>query len=44
MCATASRSRCPATARKTKKLVALILRQLEVSGFDKEQVRRELDA
>ena len=28
----------------TKKLVALILRQLEASGFDKEQVRRDLDA
>lgn len=28
----------------TKKLVALILRQLEMSGFDKEQIRRELDA
>jgi hypothetical protein len=28
----------------TKKVVALILRQLEASGFDKEQVRRDLDA
>ena len=28
----------------TKKMVALILRQLEMSGFNKEQVRRELDA
>ena len=27
----------------TKKMVALILRQLEMSGFNKEQVRRELD-
>jgi hypothetical protein len=27
----------------TKKMVALILRQLEMSGFDKEQIRRELD-
>jgi predicted RNA binding protein YcfA (HicA-like mRNA interferase family) len=28
----------------TKKHVALILRQLGAAGFDKEQVRRELDA
>ena len=28
----------------TKKHVALILRQLEGADFDKEQVRRELDA
>ena len=27
----------------TKKMVALILRQLEMSGFNKDQVRRELD-
>jgi predicted RNA binding protein YcfA (HicA-like mRNA interferase family) len=28
----------------TKKHVALILRQLEAAGFDKDQIRRELDA
>ena len=28
----------------TKKHVALILRHLEAAGFDKEQIRRELDA
>ena len=28
----------------TKKHVGLILRQLEAAGFDKAQVRRELDA
>jgi predicted RNA binding protein YcfA (HicA-like mRNA interferase family) len=27
----------------TKKHVALILRQLEAAGFDKEQIRRDLD-
>jgi predicted RNA binding protein YcfA (HicA-like mRNA interferase family) len=28
----------------TKKHVALILRQLEAAGFDKEQIRLDLDA
>ena len=28
----------------TKKHVGLILRQLEAAGFDKDQIRRELDA
>jgi predicted RNA binding protein YcfA (HicA-like mRNA interferase family) len=28
----------------TKKHVAMILRQLEGAGFEKEQIRRELDA
>ena len=28
----------------TKKHVAIIMRQLEAAGFDKEQIRRELDA